>query len=170
MGITGANIGIAETGTLVIVENEGNIRMSTTCPPLHVALVGIEKLVPRPENAADILRLLARSGTGQKMSSYVSFLSGPKAENERDGAREMHVVMVDNRRSKILEDPEMREVLQCIRCGSCATMCPVYRALGGHAYAWTYSGTHRNAAGHHHVRTGRSRRPGPRLHQMRRMR
>ncbi len=140
MGITGANIGIAETGTLVIVENEGNIRMSTTCPPLHVALVGIEKLVPRPENAADILRLLARSGTGQKMSSYVSFLSGPKAENERDGAREMHVVMVDNRRSKILEDPEMREVLQCIRCGSCATMCPVYRALGGHAYAWTYSG------------------------------
>ncbi len=140
MGITGANIGIAETGTLVIVENEGNIRMSTTCPPLHVALMGIEKLVPTPEDAANILKVLARSGTGQKMSSYVSFLSGPRGESERDGAQEMHVVLVDNRRSKILADPEMREVLQCIRCGCCATMCPVYRALGGHAYGWVYSG------------------------------
>jgi L-lactate dehydrogenase complex protein LldF len=139
MGLSGANFAVAETGTVVVVENEGNIRLSTTAPRVHVVLMGIEKLIPRFADLAVFLRLLARSGTGQKLTSYTSFLTGPRRASE-DGPEEMHVVLVDNGRVAALADPKMREVLFCIRCGACLNACPVYRKIGGHAYGWVYSG------------------------------
>jgi L-lactate dehydrogenase complex protein LldF len=139
MGLTGANFAVAETGTVVLVENEGNIRFCTTAPRVHVALVGVEKLVPRLADLGVFLRLLARSGTGQKLTSYTSFLTGPRRPGE-DGPEQMHVVLVDNGRVATLADPKMREVLYCIRCGGCLNTCPVYRKIGGHAYGWVYSG------------------------------
>jgi L-lactate dehydrogenase complex protein LldF len=139
MGVSGANFAVAETGTLVLVENEGNIRMCTTVPRLHVALVGIEKLVPRLADLGVFLRLLGRSGTGQKLTTYTSFLTGPRRSGE-DGPEELHVVMVDNGRTAALADAKMREMLYCIRCGACLNTCPVYRKIGGHAYGWVYSG------------------------------
>ncbi|MBI4482420.1 MAG: iron-sulfur cluster-binding protein [Acidobacteria bacterium] len=140
MGITGANFVIAESGTLVLVENEGNIRLSTSLPPLHVAVVGREKVLPGWAELEVFLKLLPRSATGQKMTSYVSFLSGPRKKDERDGASEFHLVLLDNGRSGILRDPELRESLHCIRCGACLNICPVYRRIGGHAYGWIYPG------------------------------
>jgi L-lactate dehydrogenase complex protein LldF len=137
--VSGANFAVAETGTLVLVENEGNIRMCTTVPRLHVALVGIEKLVPRLADLGVFLRLLGRSGTGQKLTTYTSFLTGPRRSGE-DGPEELHVVMVDNGRTAALADAKMREMLYCIRCGACLNTCPVYRKIGGHAYGWVYSG------------------------------
>ena len=139
MGLSGANFAVAETGTVVLIENEGNIRFSTTAPRVHVALVGIEKLIPRFEDLAVFLRLLARSGTGQKLSSYTSLLTGPRRAGE-DGPEEMHVVLLDNGRVATLADEKMREALYCIRCGACLNACPVYRKIGGHAYGWVYSG------------------------------
>jgi L-lactate dehydrogenase complex protein LldF len=139
MGVSGANFLVAETGTVVLVENEGNIRFCTTAPRVHVALVGMEKLIPRFADLGVFLRLLARSGTGQKLTSYTSFLTGPRRAGE-DGPDEMHVVLVDNGRVDTLADPKMREVLFCIRCGACLNTCPVYRKIGGHAYGWVYSG------------------------------
>jgi L-lactate dehydrogenase complex protein LldF len=139
MGVSGANFAVAETGTIVVVENEGNIRFSTTAPRVHVALVGIEKLITRLADLAVFLRLLARSGTGQKLTSYTSLLTGPRRAGE-DGPEEMHVVLVDNGRVQTLADPKMREALYCIRCGACLNACPVYRKIGGHAYGWVYSG------------------------------
>jgi L-lactate dehydrogenase complex protein LldF len=139
MGMSGANFAVAETGTVVLVENEGNIRMCTTVPRVHVALVGIEKLVPRLADLGVFLRLLGRSGTGQKLTTYTSFLTGPRRPGE-DGPEEMHVIMVDNGRTTALADPKMREMLYCIRCGACLNTCPVYRKIGGHAYGWVYSG------------------------------
>jgi L-lactate dehydrogenase complex protein LldF len=139
MGMSGANFAVAETGTVVLVENEGNIRMSTTVPRVHVALVGIEKLIPRLADLGVFLRLLGRSSTGQKLTTYTSFLTGPRRPGE-DGPEEMHVVMVDNGRTAALADPKMREMLYCIRCGACLNTCPVYRKIGGHAYGWVYSG------------------------------
>jgi len=139
MGVSGANFAVAETGTLVLVENEGNIRMCTTVPRLHVALVGIEKLVPRLADLGVFLRLLGRSGTGQTLTTYTSFLTGPRRSDE-DGPEELHVVMVDNGRTAALADAKMREMLYCIRCGACLNTCPVYRKIGGHAYGWVYSG------------------------------
>ena len=139
MGLSGANFAVAETGTIVLVENEGNIRMCTTAPRIHVALVGIEKLIPRFADLGVFLRLLGRSGTGQKLTSYTSFLTGPRRPGE-DGPEEMHVVLVDNGRTTALADPKMREALYCIRCGACLNTCPVYRKIGGHAYGWVYSG------------------------------
>ncbi len=139
VGVSGANFAVAETGTVVTVENEGNIRMCTTLPRVHIALIGIEKLIPRLADLGIFLRLLGRSGTGQNLTVYTSLLTGPRREGE-DGPREMHVVMVDNGRTKSLADPKMREMLYCIRCGACLNTCPVYRKIGGHAYGWVYSG------------------------------
>jgi L-lactate dehydrogenase complex protein LldF len=139
VGVTGANFAVAETGTVVLVENEGNIRMCTTAPRVHVALVGIEKLIPSLADLGVFLRLLGRSATGQKLTTYTSLLTGPRRPGE-DGPEEMHIVMVDNGRTTALADAKMREVLYCIRCGACLNACPVYRKIGGHAYGWVYSG------------------------------
>lgn len=140
MGITGVNFAVAETGTIVIVENEGNARLSTTIPPIHVAVMGIEKVVPRLEDLAIFLKILARSATGQKMTSYVSFITGPRGDREIDGAKEFHLVLLDNGRTRLLRDEVAREALYCLRCGACLNVCPVYQKIGGHAYGWIYPG------------------------------
>ncbi len=139
MGISGANFAVAETGSVVVIENEGNIRFSTTAPRVHVALVGIEKIIPRLADLGVFLRLLGRSATGQKLTSYTSILTGPRRPGE-DGPEEFHVVLVDNGRIRTLADRKMREALYCIRCGACLNACPVYRKIGGHSYGWVYSG------------------------------
>jgi L-lactate dehydrogenase complex protein LldF len=140
MGITGANFAVAETGSIVLFENEGNIRFSTTLPRIHVAVMGIEKVVPTLEDLAVFATLLARSGTGQKLTSYVSLISSARRAGEIDGPKEFHVVILDNGRSRILEDEELRETLYCIKCSACLSFCPVYLKIGGHAYGWIYSG------------------------------
>ncbi len=140
MGITGANFAIAETGTIVLLENEGNIRLSTTLPRIHVALMGLEKLVPTLADLAVFLKVLARSASGQKMSSYVSMITGPRRTGETDGAEEFHLIILDNGRTRLLADEEMRESLYCLRCGACLNVCPVYQKVGGHAYGTVYSG------------------------------
>ncbi len=140
MGITGANFLVAETGTVVIVTNEGNGRMCTSTPRIHVALTGMEKVIPSMENLPIFLRLLPRAATGQRITSYVSLISGPKGANDEDGPEEFHLVVVDNGRSRLLGDPELREALYCIRCGACLNICPVYNKVGGHAYGWVYPG------------------------------
>ena len=139
-GITGVNFAVAETGTLVIVENEGNVRLATSLPRCHIAVMGMEKVIPDLESLGVFLRILARSATGQKMSSYVSAISGPRREGEEDGPEELHLIVLDNGRSRLLADPVLRESLYCIRCGACLNTCPVYRHAGGHAYGWVYPG------------------------------
>jgi L-lactate dehydrogenase complex protein LldF len=140
IGITGVNFAVAETGTLVLVENEGNIRMTTSLPPVHIALMGIEKLVPRLMDLEPFLKLLPRSASGQKASSYVSLLTGVKSAGREEGPEELHVVILDNRRTEMLADPHLREALNCIRCGACLNVCPVYQTIGGHAYGSAYTG------------------------------
>ncbi|MFP5262080.1 MAG: LutB/LldF family L-lactate oxidation iron-sulfur protein [Blastocatellia bacterium] len=140
MGVTGANFAVAETGTVALVENEGNIRLSTTLPRIHVAVMGVEKVIPSLADLAVFLRILARSASGQKMSSYVSLITGPRREGETDGARQFHLVILDNGRTRILADDEKRESLYCLRCGACLNVCPVYQKIGGHAYGSVYSG------------------------------
>jgi L-lactate dehydrogenase complex protein LldF len=140
MGVTGANFAVAETGTIALIENEGNIRLSTTLPRIHVAVMGIEKVIPAFEDLSVFLRILARSASGQKMSSYVSFITGARREGETDGARQFHLVILDNGRTRILADEEKRESLYCLRCGACLNVCPVYQKIGGHAYGSVYSG------------------------------
>lgn len=140
MGISGANFLVAETGTLVIVTNEGNGRMCTTMPDLHVAVVGIDKVVPDWESLTVLLKLLARSATGQKLSTYTTFITGPRRVEGENGPKELHLVLLDNGRSKVLQDPVGREVLKCIRCGCCLNVCPVYKNVGGFAYGWFISG------------------------------
>ncbi|CAN5566716.1 LutB/LldF family L-lactate oxidation iron-sulfur protein [soil metagenome] len=139
IGITGANFGVAETGTIATVTNEGNGRLVATVPPVHVVVMGIEKLIPRFEDLSTFVQLLARSATGQKLSVYTNFVTGPRGEGELDGAEEMHLILLDNGRSKLL-GTEFEEALYCIRCGACLNVCPVYRQTGGHAYGSTYSG------------------------------
>jgi len=139
IGITGANFGVAETGTIVTVTNEGNGRLVTSVPPVHVVVMGIEKILPRFEDLSVFLRLLSRSGTGQKITVYTNFVTGPRGPGELDGAEEMHLVLLDNGRSGLL-GTEFEEALYCIRCGACLNVCPVYRQTGGHAYGSTYSG------------------------------
>ncbi len=139
-GVSGVNFAVASTGTVAIVENEGNARLTTSLPRVHVAVMGMEKVVPDLESLAVMLKVLARSATGQAMSSYVSLLTGPRREGEEDGPEAFHLVVLDNGRSKLLADPELREALACIRCGACLNVCPVYRRAGGHAYGWVYSG------------------------------
>ncbi len=139
-GITGVNIAVAETGTLMVLENEGNIRLSTTCPPVHVALMSIEKVVGTLADAAAVLDILPPAATGQTMPVHLSLLTGPRRDGERDGAAEMHLVILDNGRSRILADPVLRPILKCIRCGACLNVCPVYQSVGGHAYGSVYPG------------------------------
>lgn len=140
MGVTGVNVASAESGTLVVVENEGNGRMALTLPRIHVALMGIEKLIARDEDLAAMLELLPRSATGQTLTSYVSLVTGPRRDDDIDGPDEVHLVLLDNGRTRLLADPEMRETLYCLRCGACLNACPVYRRIGGHAYGYAYSG------------------------------
>ncbi|HEX5850830.1 MAG TPA: LutB/LldF family L-lactate oxidation iron-sulfur protein [Rubrobacter sp.] len=139
IGITGANFGVAETGTVATVTNEGNARLVTSVPPVHVIVMGIEKLVPRFEDLSVFVRLLARSGTGQELTVYTNFITGPRQAGELDGAEELHLILMDNGRSRLL-GTEFEEALYCIRCGACLNVCPVYRQTGGHAYGSTYSG------------------------------
>jgi L-lactate dehydrogenase complex protein LldF len=139
MGISGANFAVAETGTIVLVSNEGNARLTTTCPRIHVALMGIEKVLPRWIDLPVFLKLLARAATGQTLSVYTSLITGPRRPNDADGPDEFHLVLLDNGRSRLLATP-FRESLQCIRCGACLNACPVYRRIGGHAYGGVYSG------------------------------
>lgn len=140
MGISGGNFLIAETGTLVMVTNEGNGRMCTTMPDLHVAVVGIDKVIPDWESLTVFLKLLARSATGQKLSTYTQFITGPRRADGEFGPKEFHLVLLDNGRSKVLKDPVGREVFKCIRCGACANVCPVYKNVGGFAYGSFISG------------------------------
>lgn len=140
LGISGANFLVAETGTLVIVTNEGNGRMCTTLPEVHVAVVGIEKVIPDWSALTVMLKLLARSATGQKLSTYTSFISGPRRSSAEGGPRELHLVLLDNGRSRMLREESGRETLKCIRCGCCLNVCPVYQQVGGFAYGWFISG------------------------------
>jgi len=142
LGISGANFAIAETGSILLIENEGNIRLSTGLPKIHVALLGIEKLIPRQEDLPLFLRLLPRSATGQRLTSYQTLLTGvePGVDSDEEGPDEVHIVLVDNGRSALLGHPTDRQTLGCIRCGACLNVCPVYRAVGGHAYASVYGG------------------------------
>jgi L-lactate dehydrogenase complex protein LldF len=138
-GISGVNMAVAESGSLVLVTNEGNGRLVTTAPRLHIALMGMERIVPRWEDAAVILEVLARAATGQRLSVYTNVITGPRRPDDPDGPEELHVVVVDNGRSKILGGPTA-EILACIRCGACLNVCPVFRTVGGHAYGTVYSG------------------------------
>jgi L-lactate dehydrogenase complex protein LldF len=139
VGITGANFLVAETGSSIIVTNEGNGDLTQTLPRVHIVLASLEKLVPSFEDAATLLRLLARSATGQEFSSYTTVSTGPRHEDDLDGPEQYHVVLVDNGRSALLGG-EFRDMLRCIRCAACLNHCPVYAAIGGHAYGWVYPG------------------------------
>jgi L-lactate dehydrogenase complex protein LldF len=139
-GISGVNFAVAGTGTLCLVENEGNGRMSTHVPPLHIALMGLEKVVERLEEVPPLYALLTRSATGQPITTYLNLISGPRAGGELDGPREVHVVILDNGRARIYQDEELRATLACIRCGACMNHCPVYARVGGHAYQAVYPG------------------------------
>ena len=139
VGITGANFLIAETGTSIIVTNEGNGDLTQVLPKMHIVLASLEKVVPTLEDVATILRVLARSATGQEFSTYTTLSTGPRRPGDLDGPAEYHVVLLDNGRSEMLGTPQ-QEALRCIRCGACMNHCPVYHAIGGHAYGWVYPG------------------------------
>ena len=139
VGITGANFLIAETGTSVIVTNEGNGDLTQSLPRVHIVLASIEKIVPTLKDVSTILRVLARSATGQEISTYTTFSTGPRRGSDPDGPEAYHVVILDNGRTEMLAG-ELREALRCIRCGACINHCPVYQAVGGHAYGWVYQG------------------------------
>lgn len=139
VGITGANYAIAETGSIVLVENEGNARLTTGLPKIHIAVMGMEKVIPRLADLPYFLKVLARAATGQKMSCYTSIITGARQEDEIDGPEEFHLIILDNGRSRILSGP-LRESLFCIRCGACLNACPIYRTVGGHAYGGVYTG------------------------------
>lgn len=140
VGVSGVNFAVAETGTLCLVENEGNGRMCTTVPPVHIAIMGIEKVVEKLEDVATLLRLLTGSATGQLITTYFNLITSPRKPGEKDGPQEVHLVLLDNGRSRIWADPELRHTLKCIRCGACMNHCPVYTRLGGHAYGYVYPG------------------------------
>jgi L-lactate dehydrogenase complex protein LldF len=140
IGFTGANFAIAETGMISITENEGNARLTAALPKTMVTLLGIEKVLPRLEDLALFLPMLATAGTGQQLTCYNSFYGGPRQPGETDGPEEFHVVLLDNRRTELLADAEQRDALHCIRCGACLNVCPIFRNVGGHTYGTTYSG------------------------------
>jgi L-lactate dehydrogenase complex protein LldF len=140
MGITGVNMAVAETGTIINVENEGNIRFTKASPPVQVSVMSLEKVVATMEDALHMIRLVCRNCTGQRLSVYVSMDSRPKKKDEIDGPEELYIVIVDNGRSKIYQDVKARDALRCIRCGACLVACPVWRQIGGYAYGWAYSG------------------------------
>jgi L-lactate dehydrogenase complex protein LldF len=139
VGITGANFLIAETGSIVLVTNEGNAELTQGLPRTHIAIASIDKLVPTLDDACTLLRVLARSATGQEFSAYTTFLTGPKRPEDLDGPEHFHVVLLDNGRSAMI-GTELQDMLRCIRCGACMNHCPVYLATGGHAYGWVYPG------------------------------
>ena len=139
MGISGGNFFVAESGSVVLVTNEGNATLTTTLPKVHVAISGIEKIVPTLEDVATLMRLLPRSATGQSISNYVDVLTGPKGEGEFHGAEHMYFIIVDCGRTTVLGS-DVRDALRCIRCGACMNHCPVYQNVGGHAYGWVYPG------------------------------
>jgi L-lactate dehydrogenase complex protein LldF len=139
MGISGGNFFVAETGSVVLVTNEGNATLTTTLPKVHVAISGIEKIVPTLEDIATLMRLLPRSSTGQSISNYVDILTGTKTVGEFNGAEHMYFILVDSGRTAVLAS-EVREALRCIRCGACMNHCPVYQNVGGHSYGWVYPG------------------------------
>jgi L-lactate dehydrogenase complex protein LldF len=139
MGISGGNFFVAETGSVVLVTNEGNATLTTTLPKVHIAISGIEKIVPTLEDVATLMRLLPRSATGQSISNYVDVLTGPKGEGEHHGVEHMYFIIVDSGRSEVLGS-DVREALRCIRCGACMNHCPVYQNIGGHSYGWVYPG------------------------------
>lgn len=139
-GISGVNFAIAETGTIVIVENEGNIRLTTSLPRIHIAVMGIEKVLPRFADLDVFLKLLPRSGTGQRLTTYQSYITGTKRQATDEGPEELHIVLLDNGRSRMLAHPVTRQSLACIRCGACLNACPVYQQVGGHAYGSVYPG------------------------------
>ena len=140
MGISGVNFAVAETGTICLVENEGNGRFCTTLPPLHVAVMGIEKVVESLTDVPPLLSLLTRSATGQGITTYFNMINSPRKSYEKDGPKEVHLILLDNGRSSMFEDQLLRETLLCIRCGACMNHCPVYSRIGGHAYNSTYPG------------------------------
>ncbi|HLB47939.1 MAG TPA: LutB/LldF family L-lactate oxidation iron-sulfur protein [Anaerolineales bacterium] len=139
MGVSGVNFGVAQTGTICLVENEGNGRLTTSAPRIHVALMGIERLVPTLDDLSIMLQVLARSATGQKLSVYTNLITGPRRREEPDGPGDLHIVLVDNGRSRIL-GTRLAEILYCVRCGACLNACPVYQQIGGHAYGSVYPG------------------------------
>ena len=140
VGLSGVNFAVAETGTLCLVENEGNGRMSTTVPPVHIAVMGLEKVVEKLADIPPMLRLLTGSATGQVITTYVNMITSARRAGEKDGPREVHLIILDNGRSAVLSDPQLRQTLQCIRCGTCLNHCPVYTRIGGHAYGFVYPG------------------------------
>lgn len=140
IGMTGCNFAIAETGSMVLFENEGNARMVTTVPKTQITLMGMERIIPSWSDLEVMATLLPRSATGQKLTVYMSGITGPRRNEDGDGPDEMHIIIIDNGRSLQLGDPEFQELLNCIRCGACLNACPVYRQIGGHAYGGTYSG------------------------------
>ncbi|KEY59964.1 LutB/LldF family L-lactate oxidation iron-sulfur protein [Serratia sp. DD3] len=140
MGLSGVNFAVAETGTLCLVENEGNGRMCTTIPRVHVAITGIEKVVASLSDVPPLYSALTRSATGQAITTYFNLISGPRRPGELDGPDEVHLVLLDNGRSQAYQDPALRQTLQCIRCGACMNHCPVYTRIGGHAYGTVYPG------------------------------
>jgi L-lactate dehydrogenase complex protein LldF len=140
MGISGGNFIVADAGMISITENEGNARLTVGLPKIHVALVGIEKVVPRLADLALLLPMLATAGTGQHLTGYNSMYGGPRQPGENDGPEEFHVVLLDNHRTRLLADPEQRDALHCIRCGACLNVCPIFKNIGGHTYGTTYQG------------------------------
>jgi L-lactate dehydrogenase complex protein LldF len=140
IGLSGVNFAVAETGTLCLVENEGNGRMCTTVPKVHIAVTGIEKVVEKLEHVLPLYSLLTRSATGQSITTYFNMISRPRQEGERDGPDEVHLILIDNGRSQAYADEQLRATLQCIRCGACMNHCPIYARIGGHAYGTTYPG------------------------------
>jgi len=140
IGISGVNFGVAETGTILILENEGNVRLTTSLPKVHIAVMGIEKILPRFADLDVFLKLLPRSGTGQQLTTYQSIITGTKRKQSDEGPEELHIVLLDNGRSRMLAHPVTRQSLACIRCGACLNACPVYQQIGGHAYGSVYPG------------------------------
>lgn len=140
IGLTGANFAIAETGMISITENEGNARLTAALPKTMITLMGIEKILPRLEDLALFLPMLATAGTGQPITCYNTMYGGPRQPGESDGPEEYHLVLLDNRRTELLADPEQRDALHCIRCGACLNVCPIFRNIGGHTYGTVYSG------------------------------
>lgn len=139
-GLTGVNFAVAETGTIALVENEGNGRMCSTAPNVHITVTGIEKVIARLDQLPPLLTLLTRSATGQPITTYFNMIGSPRRDGELDGPKEVHLILLDNGRSRVLADPELRTTLHCIRCGACMNHCPVYVRLGGHAYGTVYPG------------------------------
>ncbi len=140
IGISGVNFAVAETGTLCLVENEGNGRLSTTAPATHIAVMGLEKVIARMQDLPPLQSLLTRSATGQATTTYLNLINGPRRSGERDGPKQVHLIILDNGRSAMHAHPDLQETLACIRCGACMNHCPVYSRIGGHAYGSTYPG------------------------------